>query len=183
MRFERLTQGQPYIVKVFPMRHRPVSQFAFAGPEADPPVVQLFCPLHPERVRAVTFPEYENIAAELRRVLACSQVEGIDGQGAAVYAALTSLQKSGAVQPVRQDVGNFGFDEQRIDLEASWTRLFRVRADRIFADVQPALRDLVKSGVASVAVPLSLGLAAHAATRLRARPDPSRRPNSMGTSS
>ena len=41
------------------MRHRPVAQFAFPGPEDNPALVQLYCPLHPERVRAATFPAYE----------------------------------------------------------------------------------------------------------------------------
>jgi hypothetical protein len=147
VRFERLTQGQPYVIKVFPMRHRPVSQFAFPGPDDNPTVVQLYCPLHPERVRAATFPDYRDLAPELQRVLAVSQVEGINGQGDALYAGLNSLQKAGLFNLFGK-MSNFGFDEQR----TIWSfvdRVFRVRADRIFADVQPALRDLVKSAVAT----------------------------------
>jgi hypothetical protein len=145
VRFERLTETQPYVIKVFPMRHRPVAQFAFAGPDDKPAVVQLYCPLHPERVRAATFPDFQNIAPELQRVLSCSQVEGINGQGEALYAALTSLQRAGLFNLFGK-MSNFGFDEQR----TIWSfvdGIFRVRADRIFADVQPALRDMVKSGV------------------------------------
>ncbi len=98
-------------------------------------------------MRAATFPDYENIAADLRRVLACSQVEGLDGQGAALYAALTSLQRAGLFNLFGK-MNSFGFDEQR----TIWSfvdGIFRVRADRIFADVQPALRDLVKSALAT----------------------------------
>jgi hypothetical protein len=146
VRFERLAHGQPYIIKVFPLRHRPVSQFSFAGPDDHPSVVQVYCPLHPERVRAATFPDYENIAPELRRVLACSQVEGVDGQGPALYAALTNLQKAGLFNLFGK-MHSFGFDEQRT-IWSFVNGIFRVRADRIFADVQPALRDLVKSAMA-----------------------------------
>ena len=61
VRIERLAERQPYLVKVFPMRHRPVAQFAFAGTDDSPADVQLYTPIHPERVRAVTFPAYESL--------------------------------------------------------------------------------------------------------------------------
>jgi hypothetical protein len=147
VRFEKLAEGQPYIIKVFPMRHRPVAQFSFAGPEDDPRLVQLYCPLHPERVRAATFPEYGTIAPELQRVLDCSRVEGVDGQGEALYAGLSPLQKAGLFNLFAK-MSSVGFDAQR----TIWTfvdDVFRVRADRVFADVQPALRDLVKGAVAT----------------------------------
>jgi hypothetical protein len=147
VRFERLTEGQPYVIKVFPMRHRPVAQFAFPGPDENPSVAHLYCPLHPERVRTATFPAYEQVAPELRRVLACSSVEGIDGQGEALYAGLSSLQKAGLFNLFGK-MSTFGFDEQR----TIWTfvdSIFRVRADRVFADVQPPLRDLIKGAVAT----------------------------------
>ncbi len=145
VRIEGLVEGQPYVVKVFPVRHRPVAQFAIAGPDSDPPVVQLFAPLHPERVRAVRFPPYDSVHAELQRVLAASTVEGVEGQGAALYDQLTDTQKAGLFNLFAK-MFNVGFDERR----TVWTfvdRLFRVRADRIFVDVQPALRDLVKGAV------------------------------------
>ena len=44
-------------------------------------------------------------------------------------------------------MSNFGFDEHR----SIWTfvdGIYRVRADRVFVDVQAALRDLVKSAIA-----------------------------------
>jgi hypothetical protein len=147
VRFERLTEGQPYVIKVFPMRHRPVAQFAFPGPDDNPALVHLHCPLHPERVRAATFPAYDDVAPDLRRVLASSRVEGVTGQGDALYAGLTNLQKAGLFNLFGK-MSSFGFDEQR----TIWTfveGIFRVRADRLFVDVQPALRDLVKSAVAT----------------------------------
>lgn len=147
VKFAGLNEGQPYIVKVFPMRHRPVAQFAIAGPDDSPTVVQLHCPIHPERVRTVSFPDYEAVHPELRRVLECSVVEGVDGQGARLYAGLNDTQKAGLFNLFAK-MFNVGFDEHR----TVWSfvdRLFRVRADRVFIDVQPALRDLVKSAVAA----------------------------------
>lgn len=147
VRFEGLLERQPYIVKVFPMRHRPVAQFAFAGDPDDPPIVQLHAPLHPERVRAATFPPWEQLDPDLARVLAVSHVEGAEGEGAALYGALTDLQKAGLLNLFGK-MSAFGFDAQR----TVWTfvdRIRRIRADRIFADVQPALRDLVKGAVAT----------------------------------
>jgi hypothetical protein len=147
VRFEGLEERHPYIVKVFPMRHRPVGQFAMAGPDADPAVVQVYTPLHPERVRAATFPVHADLHPDLQRVLAASEVEGVEGSGEALYAALTDVQKAGLLNLFGKMSG-FGFDEDR----TVWTfvnGVFRVRADRVFANVQPALRDLVKSAVAT----------------------------------
>jgi hypothetical protein len=147
VKFDGLIEGEPYLVKVFPMRHRPVGQFAFAGAGDDPNEVLLHAPIHPERVRAATFPPYESVHTELQRVLERSAVEGAEGQGEALYGALSDVQRAGLFNLFAK-MYNVGFDERR----TVWSfvdRLFRVRADRVFADVQPALRDLVKSAVAS----------------------------------
>jgi len=147
LKFGGLAQGQPYMVKVFPARHRPVGGFALAGSDEEPNDVQLYAPLHPERVRRAVFPPYASLHAELRRVLDESSVEGVEGRGEALYGGLSDLQKAGLFNLFAK-MFTVGFDERR----TVWTfvdRLFRVRADRVFADVQPALRDLVKSAVAT----------------------------------
>lgn len=144
--FERLADFQPYIVRVFPVRHRPVAQFAIPKPGA-PAVVQLYAPLDPARVDKVTFPPYGAIPAELRTVIERSTVEGTSGGGGeATYAALADTQKAGLFNLFAK-MSSFGFDEQR----TVWTfvdRIYRIRADRIFVDVQPGLRDLVKGAIA-----------------------------------
>ena len=66
-----------------------------AGSDAEPPIVQLYAPLHPERVRAATFPAYDAIHADLRRVLDRSTLDEGGGPGAALYDALTNTQKAG----------------------------------------------------------------------------------------
>jgi len=147
LRIDGLTERQPYLVKVFPMRHRPVAHFAFAGTDAEPTTVQLYTPIHPDRVRSVTFPDYDALSPELRRVLEASTVEGVDGQGRELYAGLSDVQKAGLFNLFTK-MSAFGFDDRR-SVWSSVDRLFRVRADRIFVDVQPALRDLVKGAIAS----------------------------------
>jgi hypothetical protein len=142
--FNNLIDFQPYIVKVFPVRHRPVAQFATPRPGAAVEV-QLYSPIDPARVSAVRFPEYEATPAELRRVLDVSTLEGSAATGAALYAALVDTQRAGLFNLFAK-MSSFGFDEHR----TVWTfvdRLYRIRADRVFADVQPALRDMVKDAV------------------------------------
>jgi hypothetical protein len=144
VRVEGLSPGQPYMVQVFPTRHRPVGQFAIPR-EGEDVVVQLYAPLDPDRVTAVRFPAYAALPGELRRVLECSAVEGVDGSGATLYAGLNDTQRAGLFN-LSAKMSGFGFDEAR----TIWTfvdGLYRIRPDRLFADVQPALRDLVKGAV------------------------------------
>ena len=73
-------------------------------------------------------------------------MEGASGLGETVYAALADTQKAGLFNLFAK-MSSFGFDAQR----TLWTfveRIYRIRADRIFVDVQPALRDLVKGAIA-----------------------------------
>ncbi len=144
--FEDLPDGQPYVVQVFPMRHRPVAQFAMPGP-GSPAVAQLYAPLDPQRVTSAKFPDYAALPAELCAALERSMIEGVTGSGETLYVALGDTLKAGLLN-LFSKMNGFGFDDKR----TVWSfvdRLTRIRADRIFADVQPALRDMVKSGVAA----------------------------------
>jgi hypothetical protein len=145
IRFDGLHDHQPYIVRVFPQRHRPVAQFAIPRP-GEPVRVQMYAPLDPERVTAPKFPIYAAIDSDLRDVLESSTVEGAEGSGQAIYDCLTATQKAGLFNLFTK-MSNFGFDESR----TVWSfveRLYRIRADRVFVDVHPALRDLVKGAAA-----------------------------------
>jgi hypothetical protein len=145
VRFDGLHDHQPYIVRVFPVRHRPVAQFAIPRP-GEPVRVQLYTPLHPDQVTAPKFPIYVAVDPDLREVLEASVVEGIAGSGQALYDGLAHTQKAGLFNLFTK-MNTSGFDDTR----TVWTfveRLYRIRADRIFADVHPALRDLVKGAVA-----------------------------------
>ena len=146
VKFENLADGQPYIVKVFPVRHRAVAQFAL--PMGDKPLaVNLYCPIDPDRVTAVHFPSYADADATLTQVLDRSTVEGVTGNGAAIYASLADPQKAGLFN-LFSKMSSVGFDDRR----TIWSfvdSLYRIRADRVFVNVQPALRDLVKSALVS----------------------------------
>ena len=140
-----LMDHQPHIVKVFPRRHRPVAAFGIPVPGA-PVVVQLYAPIDPEHVEHPTFPAWNDVPEPLRSVLECSTVEEVAGCGRPLYEQLTSTQKAGMFN-LYSKMTAFGFDEQR----TVWSfvdRLYRIRADRVFVDVKPGLRDLVKSAVA-----------------------------------
>ena len=43
IRFEGLSEGQPYVVRLFPKRHRPVAQIVTAGPDAELPDYYALC--------------------------------------------------------------------------------------------------------------------------------------------
>ena len=145
IRIEGLTDHEPHIVKVFPRRHRPVAAFGIPLPGREV-VVQMYAPLDPEHVTSPRFPPYEQLSDALRNVLDCSTVEDVAGCGRPLYESLTNTQKAGMLNLFAK-MSAFGFDDQR----TVWScvdRLYRIRADRVFADVKPVLRDLVKSGVA-----------------------------------
>lgn len=145
VRFDGLIERQMYLVKVFPQRHRPVAQFVMAGSDRQPTIARLFAPLHPEHVRAATFPEYGAVHDDLRRVLERSLLEGIAGAGQTLYAALTNTQKAGLFNLFAK-MSAFQFDDGR----SVWSfvdGLFGIRGDRIFADVQPDLLTVVRTEV------------------------------------
>lgn len=142
---EGLIDHQPYIVKVFPRRHRPVAAFGIPMPGRDVEV-QLYAPVDPEHVENPKFPRWEDVPAPLKSILECSTVEEIEGCGQPLYDKLTNTQKAGLFN-LYSKMNAFGFDEDR----TVWSfvdKLYRIRADRIFADVKPGLRDLVKGAVA-----------------------------------
>lgn len=147
VRFDGLIERQMYLVKVFPVRHRPVAQFVMAGSDAQPTLARLFAPLHPEHVRAATFPEYATIHDDLRRVLERSALDGVPGSGQAIYAALTNTQRAGLFNLFAKMSG-VRFDDGRTVWECV-DSLFGVRGDRIFVDVQSDLLDAVRDAAAA----------------------------------
>lgn len=140
---------RPYLVQVLPLTHRPVAQFV-VEPTPDP--VPICTPLDPDRVTLAKFPAWDGLAPDLQTVLTASTIEGLDApDGAGLYAALTEPQRAGLLNLYAK------MTREELNENAKvWTfvrRLYRVRQDRIFADVLPPLRDLVKSGARFRAVP------------------------------
>jgi hypothetical protein len=142
VKFERLADGQPVIVRVFPKRHRPVQQFAI--PQGDKTVdVQLFCPLHPDHVQSVAFPNFEQLPAALAQVLERSTIGGNSGK--ALYAALDDKQKASLLN-LSAKMNAFVFDQA----QSVWSfvdRVCDVQQDRIYADVQAPLRERVEAAL------------------------------------
>jgi hypothetical protein len=141
--------GQPYLVKAFPSRHRAVGQIILM-PFDGSATAELFCPLDPEHVSDVRFPKYAELPIELRRVLDRSIVEGSTSptpSGSALYADLTDIQRAGLLNLFAK-MDSFGFDETHTVWSAV-ERIYRIRPDRVFADVDVALRDRVKAEVVS----------------------------------
>jgi hypothetical protein len=139
--------GQPYIVKGFPSRHRPVGQVILMPVEGSA-TLELFFPLDPERVKEVRFPGHADLPVELRRVLDRSTLEGSEADnvdGPALYDGLTGIQRAGLLNLFAK-MNSFGFDETHTVWSAV-ERITRIRPDRIFADVDVALRDRVKAEV------------------------------------
>jgi hypothetical protein len=146
VRITGLDERDTYLVQVFPKRHRPVAQVTFAGPDDRPKQVEMHSPIHPEHVRAVTFPAYPDLPQELKRVLDQSTIDGAPGQGEALYASLTEVQKAGLLNLFSKMTG-FSF----MDGRTVWSlveRVYGVRPDRIFADVHPSLRERVNEAAA-----------------------------------
>src|SRR6478609_3891791 len=75
LRVNGLAANAPYLVRAFPMRHRPVAQFVIAPAGEKAEEIALFCPVDPQRVSDVTFPAYAGLDAALRGVLERSTLE------------------------------------------------------------------------------------------------------------
>ena len=147
VKVQALREGEPFVVKVFPKRHRPVGQIVMIPVGGETANVDVYCPIHPELVAKADFPPYADLPVTLRQVLDRSQIEGIVGSGEAAYTALNDTQRAGLLN-LHAKMSNVGFDESR----TVWTsveRIYRVRPDRIFVDVDLSLRDLIKGAVSA----------------------------------
>ncbi len=145
VRFDNLAPGQSYRVQVFADRRRPVSHFVML-PLSKPLTVEICCPLHPDRVVA-SIPDYDGLPAPLVDVLRRSVLEGSNVGGAELYGSLDEKQQAGLLNLFAK-MSSFKFDGTR-SVWSSVQRIYRVRPDRIFADVEIDLRDRVKSALAT----------------------------------
>ncbi len=157
LRVPRIIAGQPYTLRVLPMRHRIVQQFASVPNGRDAGLVSVYCPVDPRRVVAPLFPGYASLDPALCRVLEVSTLEQEAGPqpaartpraaspGERLFIALDDTQKAGLLNV---------FAKMRNTLmggKPTWdfvTDLYRVRGDRLFANVTIDFRDRVKNEVA-----------------------------------
>jgi hypothetical protein len=150
-----LDAGETFLVRVFPMRHRPVGVFAMAPGGQKPGEVTVYCPVHPQRVTDVKFPDFADLDPTLRNVLDSSTLERDPSTpppvaaratpGQQLYEGLTSIERAGLLNLFAK------MSHTPLGDATAWnsvTDLFRVRGDRIFADVLLEMRDRVKNAVA-----------------------------------
>jgi hypothetical protein len=151
-----LDAGETYVVRAFPVRYRPVGQFAMTSRGSKATEVELFCPVHPQRVEHVEFPEYRRLAPALRGVLERSTLERDAGQppgaaprgvspGQLLYDSLTRVERAGLLNLFCK------LNHTALGDATTWsyiTDIYRIRGDRVFANVQLEFRDRVKNAVA-----------------------------------
>jgi hypothetical protein len=150
IRVPDLVPTEVYVVRVFPSRHRAVGHFIqMSGkPKRD---VEIICPADSKRVLSIVPPPFSALTARARAILEASALEhpptNTSGQSLYDSAELSFAQKAGLL--------NLLAKTQNTPLPDGSTVLdhvdsfYRVRGDRVFANVALALRDLVKTGVAS----------------------------------
>lgn len=155
-----LAPNRAHIIRAYPMRHRPVatSMRTPAGGDDEPGTVDLFCPVHPDRVSEVIYPAFKALPKTLRDVLDASTLE-LDPDETPVAAdagaslgqtlwdkRLSSTRKAGLLNVFSK------MSATPLGTKTTWDYvkdIYRVRGDRIFVNVTVDFRDLVKSAVSS----------------------------------
>jgi hypothetical protein len=150
-----LDAGETYVVRAFPVRYRPVGQFAVTARGSKGTDVDLYCPVHPQRVEHVEFPDYGTLAPALKGVLERSTLERDAGQpptdgprgvspGQLLYDGLTRIERAGLLNLFCK------LHHTPLGDATTWsyvTDVYRIRGDRVFANVQLEFRDRIKNAV------------------------------------
>jgi hypothetical protein len=137
--------GALYKVKIFPLKHRPVSRLVRVGGSGKA-ALDVVLAIHPDRVGSVTFPDFDGLDDDLKTVLGRNGVEEKPQNGRDLYEGLAPLQKAGllnvwtkmASTPLAPDKAASKYVDS----------LYRVRGDRFFANVGLSFRDFVKTATA-----------------------------------
>ena len=154
LRITDVNPNQTYLVRAFPVRHRPVGQFAMVSGSDKPTEVDLSCPVDPQRVSDVKWPAYADLDVALRNVLersilerdAATVVPPADGTpGEALFGGLTPMERAGLLNLFCK------MNHTPLGDRTTWsfvTDVYRVRGDRIFTNVTLEFRDRVKTALA-----------------------------------
>ena len=145
-RIPGVTPLETYVVRVFPSRHRPVGQFVRGLPGARTNV-ELVCPVDPKRVLRIAPPRYDSLPDKARAILEATSLEHppLDVSGRALYESseLSDVSKAGLLNLLAK-MGQTPLPDGRKVLDHV-DSLYRIRGDRVFANVGTALRDLVRT--------------------------------------
>jgi hypothetical protein len=128
-------------VQVFPVRHRPVNHFL--RPSAQPALLR--CPVDPERVTRMVAARYDALAPRAQALLQASLLDHPpqNQSGPALYDALADLPRAGLLNLLAKMGDTTLLDGSTVLDHVD--SLYRVRGDRVFANVARGLRDLVKT--------------------------------------
>jgi hypothetical protein len=109
--------------------------------------VALPCPVDPERVARVSFPAYAALDAKAQAILQKSVLDHPprNVSGKALYDALPDVPRAGLLNLLAK-IGRTALPGGGGVMD-HLKSFYRVRGDRVFADVGNGLRDLVKIGV------------------------------------
>ena len=151
-----LNAHEPYMVRAFPVRHRPVGGFVIGPPGDKPEQLELFCPVDPQRVSDARFPKYAGLDVALTTVLERSTLErdptmvaapmpAAATPGESLYSSLSRIECAGLM--------NLFCKMSHVPLGelTTWSfvrDVYRVRGDRIFVNVALEFRDRVKNAQA-----------------------------------
>jgi hypothetical protein len=128
-------------VQVFPVRHRPVAHFL----RPSELVHRIPCPVDPERVSRVVAPAFAALPTRAQQVLESSRLDHapVNVSGAALYGALDDVPRAGLLNLVAKMASTALLDGSTVlDHVQSF---YRIRGDRVFANVGKGLRDLVRT--------------------------------------
>jgi hypothetical protein len=111
-----------------------------------PTAVALPTPVDPERVSRVTFPEYDRLGTKADAILQRSALEEPPNvAGKALYDALADIPRAGLLNLLAK-MGRTSLPGGTGVMDHVES-LYRVRGDRVFANVATGLRDLVRIAV------------------------------------
>ena len=138
----KLPRTQPFMVQVYPQKHRPVGvPTPIMNMDFD---LTVAAPLHPD-FAVPTFKPFAQLPKPLRDVLDASRLEGEPAsmKGETLYDALGDEETAGLLN-LYAKMAMTGLP----DHQTAWdyvTDLYRIRPDRIFANVKVDYRDAVKA--------------------------------------
>ncbi len=140
--FTAVDPGVAYKVKIYPLKHRPVSHVVRVDASGKG-ALDAVLPIHPDHVMSTRFPDFDKLDAELKAALGKNGVEDHQQNGKALYDDLGPLQKAGLLNVWTKMAHTLL--PQGLPASHYVENFYRMRGDRFFANVSLSFRDLVKT--------------------------------------
>jgi hypothetical protein len=152
IKITNLLPATVYRVNAFPLRHRPVGSLTTAADAT----LELCAPVLPHRVSEVDFPSFARLPRKLREVLDRSVLErdeavdesapGGPSAGEVLYDGLENEPRAGLLNLFTK------LSATPLGAVNAWSfvrDVFRLRGDRVFANVSAGFRDAIKNAQAA----------------------------------